>query len=587
MTTIGAVIRNMMPSGTNPGGDDPDWSTCPEWPPDLFGVTATLIERTGLYSHAWLYAHQSTHASMASSEKSSIRAAGRGWRDKGVPDSYTKRLWHEVTGSADHVDLQALAHTAPSHPLARKLITLMCIADEAAEGMGFVPKTHAPANGPSPDRISPFTRAVLGATIAAEPAYTTRDATAASPVMPKLPHFPQSLTLAVTPLEAVVFPKSRLPDVGCTLRSMSHNLALLPPRSMVEANWLISGLATDPEHHRPLGILLIPWPARVNGSLFKAERRDAEEPGYFTVDVAGYDDALSGPTNVSKLAVMFAGLIQAGEKELGEIHAVFLPECALPTEIAEDLAKEVARRHPRLQLFISGAIGKPANSEAMPRNLAFTASTADGAVQRSWTQSKHHRWKLNGDQIRRYHMGHVLDPTREWWEYIDVSGRTCHFSVIDNDLSLAVLICEDLARFDPVLPVINAIGPSLVVALLMDGPQLEKRWPGRYATVLAEDPGSSVLTFTSTALIDRQHQAGTPKIRTIALWKQPGGLAQELAIGPDDQALALCLVREHRQQISIDGRSKNSFFLSLAGVRAVKPPDPAVLPRRKSLNKPT
>ena len=80
MTTIGAVIRNMMPSGTNPGGDDPDWSTCPEWPPDLFGVTATLIERTGLYSHAWLYAHQSAHASMASSEKSSIRAAGRGWR---------------------------------------------------------------------------------------------------------------------------------------------------------------------------------------------------------------------------------------------------------------------------------------------------------------------------------------------------------------------------------------------------------------------------------------------------------------------------------------------------------------------------
>jgi hypothetical protein len=29
-------------------------------------------------------------------------------------------------------------------------------------------------------------------------------------------------------------------------------------------------------------------------------------------------------------------------------------------------------------------------------------------------QSKHHRWLLNGDQIRRYHLGHVLDPNRKW-----------------------------------------------------------------------------------------------------------------------------------------------------------------------------
>jgi hypothetical protein len=53
----------------------------------------------------------------------------------------------------------------------------------------------------------------------------------------------------------------------------------------------------------------------------------------------------------------------------------------------------------------------------------------------------------------------------------------------------------------------NAIGPNLVIALLMDGPQLENRWPARYATVLAEDPGSAVLTVTSLGMVRRSNYA--------------------------------------------------------------------------------
>jgi len=41
------------------------------------------------------------------------------------------------------------------------------------------------------------------------------------------------------------------------------------------------------------------------------------------------------------------------------------------------------------------------------------------------------------------------------------------FTVIRPGAALAVLICEDLARFDPVLPVINAVGPNLVISLLL------------------------------------------------------------------------------------------------------------------------
>jgi len=75
-------------------------------------------------------------------------------------------------------------------------------------------------------------------------------------------------------------------------------------------------------------------------------------------------------------------------------------------------------------------------------------------------------------------------------------GVTCTFYVFRYGMSMATLICEDLARIDPVQTVIRAIGPNLVIALLMDGPQWQRRWSGRYATVLADDPGSAVLSVT-------------------------------------------------------------------------------------------
>jgi hypothetical protein len=69
--------------------------------------------------------------------------------------------------------------------------------------------------------------------------------------------------------------------------------------------------------------------------------------------------------------------------------------------------------------------------------------------------------------------------------------------------SVTTLICEDLARNDPARPIVEAIGPNLVISLLMDGHQTINRWSAKYANVLAEDPGSSVLSITSLGLINR------------------------------------------------------------------------------------
>src|SRR5262249_6942139 len=122
-----------------------------------------------------------------------------------------------------------------------------------------------------------------------------------------------------------------------------------------------------------------------------------------------------------------------------------------------------------------------------------------------------------------------------------------------------------------VMPAVQAVGPNLVIALLMDGPQLERRWPGRYATVLAEDPGSSVLTLTCLGMARRSSMPGEPERREIALWKDRGSDAKELRLPHGDLALLICLTLVPDTQVALDGRSDRgaSRQFHLSGVRGI------------------
>jgi hypothetical protein len=178
-------------------------------------------------------------------------------------------------------------------------------------------------------------------------------------------------------------------------------------------------------------------------------------------------------------------------------------------DFAEKVAEALAR-NTNLELFITGV---SAGTAGTYRNQAATFQFANHEILLGSFQSKHHRWFLNGEQIRRYQLGHVMDPQYIWGEQIDVGFRNCYVTLIRPGATLSVLVCEDLARQDPVLSVMNAIGPNLVIALLMDGPQLEQRWPGKYATVLADDPGAAVLTITSLGMVARSSMPGVEKRR--------------------------------------------------------------------------
>jgi hypothetical protein len=114
----------------------------------------------------------------------------------------------------------------------------------------------------------------------------------------------------------------------------------------------------------------------------------------------------------------------------------------------------------------------------------------------------------------------------------------------------------DLARQEPVTEVVRAVGPNLIFALLMDGPQLKSRWSSRYASVLAEDPGCSVLSLTSLGM-SRRSQGGTPgndQSHTIALWRDPIYGERELSLNNGDDACVLSLVCKTKQEFTIDGR---------------------------------
>ena len=111
-------------------------------------------------------------------------------------------------------------------------------------------------------------------------------------------------------------------------------------------------------------------------------------------------------------------LIGAAEREVGEVHAVVLPELALNRPIVEEAAETLAKGRSHLELLVTGFSYEDEESK-VPRNGVFACTFSDSTYL-EWVQNKHHRWKLERDQIRRYHLGSSLNPDFDWWERIDL-----------------------------------------------------------------------------------------------------------------------------------------------------------------------
>ncbi|HEX6045694.1 MAG TPA: hypothetical protein VFZ22_14475, partial [Pyrinomonadaceae bacterium] len=180
-----------------------------------------------------------------------------------------------------------------------------------------------------------------------------------------------------------------------------------------------------------------------------------------------------------------------------------------------------------------------------------------GTITPKYKQYKHHRWQLDRTQIRRYGLSSILSPDITWWESIKIPKRRVSFLNVGDRMTISHLICEDLARQDPIAELVRQVGPTLVVSILMDGPQLKSRWSARYATVLSDDPGSSVITLTSLGMVKRHISEYGAMSRVVALWNESGaGHSREIELAQGADAVLLTLRMDETPEKTADGRKE-------------------------------
>lgn len=589
MPTLSEIVQGLLPPSR--GIERRHWRSVCAWPPDLFAVAATIAERSSLYTDIHLIEEVARNPA---SERTGVsaEAVGLSWREGSSTPKEVYALWSDLMrrhGSAP-VELggpDALAWK-------RIVLRLLIIADVAAGGFGYMP---SPRSGPlqwivmeayrlNAERLDAHSRAKPDelSLLDDEPVPVGGDV---------LPYLPYSLCIMVPPTAACVQPKAITPQLGCTLRSMTHNLALLPSIGTVRTTWY----PAPKESRRPFNLLVVPFPYDVPGHSFAPDRRTIDcNNRLFSVHPDRWLEAPGGSV-AREFAEFLQGLVTSAKREVDAVHGIVLPELALSAAHVRPIYDALVAKCPEIEIFVTGT-AEARGTRA--RNAAAIYRKISPDVFLYSHQGKHHRWCLDAPQIRRYNLGHVLDPEqcvwgadrsapghsmpRRWWENTEIGVRDCHVMLFRGSTAICVLICEDLARYDPVLPIMNAIGPNLVIALLMDGPQLERRWCGRYATALAEDPGSSVLTVTSLGMIRRSTKPGGEQASEVALWKDAGSEAQALRLPKGDHALLLTLTSTDVEQLTMDGRSDRGatprFVLSaMHGVRHPANPPAWIVPR--------
>lgn len=546
------VVHQLLPTGVSLGLGlvaSPSRKECPTWPPDIFAVVGSIIDRSGCYTEA-----SPNRSELAKHEDylDEVAATVEAWTNLlHVPHSL-QLLWEELVTTHAGVRLDELN----DNPAAQQsLFKLLAISDEASQSLGWYD---------DPAKASDFQTAVFINTL------TSR----AKDVYP-LPYWPTSLCRMVSPDQVVVLPKSITTDKGCTFRSLSHNLALLPCRTVLKPEWRIVSPGIGHSTPTDLHLLLVPFPYEIPKSSFEltsprqAMRNGTTHAAFFKLR----QNWLLKPDGTQLSAEEFARelilpLIEEAKVRSGgrAPDGVILPECALNESITIDLIQILKAEG--VEFLITGVLDDD-DPGRRPLNKAYTVFL-NKELAAAAPQNKHHRWRVDQPQADSYGLHFDDSGNQQWWEDIDVSKRGLPFYAFRQDTSLVTLICEDLARMEPAMNAIRAVGPNLVVALLMDGPQLGSRWPARYASVLADEPGCSVLSLTCAATVELSNThfraskvaAGEdePKTRcVIGRWTQARGLDPvDIVLAPDSKGVLLTLKSQARHQTTLDNRSDKS-----------------------------
>ena len=520
----------------------PEWDDLVLWPPDVFALANLVLDHTEGYRFV-VAPPAGRRWPPLSDWNGQVRAAAEAWSDGAGPRGcepapLVRRCWSTVMRHRGAP--LASVRTGEAWDLAAALLTLFAIADEACAKVASRGRS-----GPSRS----FERRAW-----------------------KMLQTHGSLS-RLSPTRVRIVPKTRFSMQGITIRSLSRYLALC--YESVDVRWRSS----DPEpsvERDTYNVLLAPWPLAVRADEFRPalpvhlDNMDTEHYGFFELAPA--------PTlECDLLSSLLDSAVQVG----GRVDAVMFPESAIDPDAIADL-EHILGEH-EAGLLVAG-VRQPSTPSMFGRNyLHFGVRTRNGWSR--YEQDKHHRWCLDERQIRQYRLSRSLQPTRRWWEAIEIRERILHIIDVGAGVTAAPLVCEDLARLDEVADLVRRIGPSLVVALLLDGPQLGSRWPARYASVIADDPGSAVLTLTSYGMAARCHPPGTRRSRVVAHWNSRTDGVHEIELEPKAAAVLLTAGIESSTLWTADGRRHSDVpQLTLSGVHSLTPPRRARSRRPHAVN---
>lgn len=613
--SVGDTLRALFPDGTRLRTQttqvDPesnDWPTdtksgieeAPFFPTDVFGAAAYLLERSGAYSHivADFSTAEDEHTKCCYSNNIFVSSKftineytqlGRRWRDDPDAQKEIQKIWDSLLTFSNEPLIKKLMEKDEAPQWWSHAYALMVASDEASTDIGYFLQRRE-ADGPAPDWANAYYRIYLdgsvskfnikvGGTGEADPNHIGEH----GPV--------SSLALVIDQFVARVLPKGRTSALGCTMRTLSHNLALLPGLGRGYAYW--QQAATPPkEDEQPLNLLLIPFPYRIWPSSFVGEankepvmisngaiNRKMESWGRFKVKQDWLQSSSGDKLNNGELIDFFVAIIEEAQKDCKYIHGIILPEYTLNWSTYNQFATRLRDKFPNVEFLVSGT------SEDCQQSYGnFVVSTVFSdlsdhlggksrvAVTRS--RKKHHRWRLDSEQIRIYNLASSLDPFVTWWECLEIREREMHFTQVRRGSSFTTMICEDLARSDPAHGYLRALGPNLVFVLLMDGPQIPTRWPARYATTIADDPGSSVLTLTSYGLVERSNFNRSNPSHSIGLWRDDTGSTIELHCPQGNHGVLLTLSGKQADEITLDARpNDDSRAWQYHGHRVIRIPE--------------
>lgn len=373
-----------------------------------------------------------------------------------------------------------------------------------------------------------------------------------------------SLTLMVDTGVACVMPKLRVAAVGATVRNLSRNLALLPGRGEMRCFWDMTDAEPKSEDSETLDILLIPAPFQLKATDFRAETHENKDRSSTELhnDKPNWESFhltqswLDNDAAIENFLQDCTSLLLAAKAETRNVNAVILPEYALTWEVFDRLSSRLKEHAADLEFVVAGA---SSNCDGQLSNTLLTRvwQRRQPVLHITNSRRKHHRWRLDRQQVETYGLGAVLNPkVQYWWESTLIGQRELYFHRFRKDSAFAALICEELARSDVCHDILRAVGPNLVFALLMDTAQIRERWPAQYAGSLADDPGCAVLSFTSYALVERSMRNRKTGSRSVALWKDDRNKFVEMEIphGQEPSAILLSLWSEHVLDQTITGK---------------------------------